>query len=219
MSATQSYAIPNLFDPSTYFNLDLKTGVMRNRSGAKVITLSGYMLRGLYIGLKNETGPAWALIMRRCGEIWGERFAKRFLAEIGEFYAEDLNTMSMNRFNALVTELFANSGWGKVTLNYSLIPQGFVVAEVQSPIMGEVIGDAGERMDVLMEGIFKALFTQVAGKPMDCFQTQCVAENATLSLFVIGLASRMESVPEWLEAGDRHDAIITKLLKTTTKAS
>ena len=68
------HLVPNLFDPDQYYQLNVRTGVMQTAFGSKCCTLSGHALRGLYRGLKHEAGPAWHMILRRCGENWGSDF-------------------------------------------------------------------------------------------------------------------------------------------------
>lgn len=63
------HIVPNLFYPTYYYRLNVRTGVMQNAFGTKCCTFSGYALQGLYTAPKDETGPAWHLVMRRCGEL------------------------------------------------------------------------------------------------------------------------------------------------------
>lgn len=212
--------VPNCFDPESYLNLDMRTGVIRNRFGTKSILLSGFLLKGIYIGLKNECGPAWKLVLRSCGEIWGEKFSDRFLREIGEFYGQNLNEMSMGRFKACVEEYFATAGWGKVTVDFSIIHKGLIQIEVENPILGEVFEDVGEKCDVLFEGVFKKLFSKISGKQLDCYETQGIAEGAPTSVFLIGAADRFEQVAEWIEDKKlSHGAIIERLDRSAANAA
>ena len=212
-ASLSAYLIPNLYEADSYYAVDTKTGVMRDRNQTKVVTLSGMMLKGLYIGLKNETGPAWALVLRRCGETWGTRFAKRFLGDISAFYGQPLDQMPMARFTALMVEYFAVSGWGKLNFDFRHIGGGLIIAEVNNALLGDVLRSSGERADVLLEGVLKALFCAVTGKEMDCYETQCIAQGAPSCLFIIGLESRLADVPEMLEKNEKHAEILAKLLK------
>lgn len=209
--ALAHYLVPNLFDPESYFQLDVRYGVMRNRFGTKSCVFSGHLLKGLYTGLKHECGPAWRLVLRRCGETWGERFAKRFLDEVGSFYGQGPDAMAMGRFTALLEEYFAIAGWGKLRMDYSLAGGGIIQAEVENAILGDLLGDAKERMDVLIEGVLKAVFSRISGQKLDCLETQCIATGAPHCAFVIGLESRLEKVPEMLEAGATHAQVIARL--------
>lgn len=210
----ERHLVPNLFDPDTYFDLDVRAGVMRNRSGAKCIAFSGYVLRGLYVGLKNETGPAWRLVLRRCGELWGARFAKRFLDEVAGFYNQGLDDMTMARFNALLEEYFSVHGWGRVEFDYSHIARGVVVAQVRNPIMAGVLGETGERTEVLLEGVLKSLFSAATGQDLDCLETQSAGMGAGSSLLVIAPSERMAPIAELLESTPNatHAQVLAKLL-------
>ncbi len=206
------HLVPNLFDPERYYQLNVRTGVMRTVFGAKCCTFSGYALKGLYLGLEHETGPAWRLILRRCGESWGKRFAARFLEEVGSFYQEDLNQMSMSRFVALIEECFAVSGWGRPRFDFTHIDAGLLLVEVQNEIMGDVLRDCNERAGALLEGVLKSLFSTATEEEMDCHETQSIGEGATTSHFVLGTRSRLVAVPTWLQDGSRHDDVMQRLL-------
>lgn len=203
--------VPNCFSPESYYQLDVRMGVLNNRFGTKCCTFSAHALRGLYWGLVHEVGPAAKLVLRSCGETWGKRMAMRFLQEVSSFYGEGLDTMSMARFIALVEEYFAVSGWGRLHFDLSLAAEGIFVAEMENPIMGDMFYDSREKMDVLMEGILKELFSAASGQALDCFETAGVAEGNPASIFVIALGSRLAKVPDWIEGGRSHAEILSAL--------
>ena len=217
MSASESsvayYPVPNHFEPSRYYRVDVKTGVTRTSTGTKVCTLSSEALRGLYVGLKEEAGPAWRLILRRCGQTWGTRLTRRFFAEIEGFYGESLEQMSMGRFTALLEEWFATSGWGRVRFDYSAIDHGLLQVVVQNDVFAEVLADVDEHGGVLMEGLLTALFSELVGRKMAAYQTESVASGAHDSRFLIGTATRLKPVLAWIEDRASHSEILDRLLK------
>lgn len=206
------HLVPNLFDPSQYYQLNVHTGVMRTSFGTKCCTLSGYALRGLYQGLKHEAGPAWHVIMRRCGESWGKRFAQRFLEEVASFYHEDLDHMKITRFTALLEEYFAVSGWGRVRFDYSQIASGLLIVDVQDEIFGDLLRNSGERSGALLEGVFKALLSTITGKDMDCYETQSLGQGAPASRFLISSRLRLSPVHTWRDDKTPHHEIMSRLL-------
>ena len=72
-----SHLVPNCFDPDVYYVLDVRQGVMRNRFGAKCCTFSAHALRGIFLTLKDEVGPAWRSVAR--GEIVVEEILGRHI--------------------------------------------------------------------------------------------------------------------------------------------
>lgn len=211
-SILNHHLVPNCFAPTSYFDLDVRAGVMRNRFGAKCCSLSGHFLRGLYVALQHEAGPAWRSILRHCGESWGTRFAQRFLREVGQFYGQSLEEMSMLRFDALVRECFAVHGWGRMQTDFSRLDAGVIQIEVANPVMSEALGIAEARTEVLLEGVLKSLFREVTDQPLECYETQSAALGATSSIFILAHEKRMAAVPGLIEAGETHATILERVL-------
>ncbi len=216
--SSKNYLFPNCYDPDSYYRLDVRTGVMRNRFGTKCCTFSSHALRGIYLGLVHETGPAAKLILRRCGEIWGERFSERFFKEINEFYKEDLSQMTMARFSALLEEYFSTAGWGRLSVDFSLMPEGIIQLEVTNAILSDTLDETEGRVDVLLEGIFQKLFSKGSGQELGCFETQSSSRGAPSSLFVLALEERMDGVEEALEGGKTHEQIIDMIRRNKLEA-
>lgn len=208
------HAVPNCFEPASYFTLDVQGGVLKNRFGTKFCLLSGHFLRGLHKSLEHEAGPAWKLILRSCGEKWGARLATRFTREIAEAYGEDLDNMTMARFDVLLREFFALCGWGRFTISYRHLPAGIIEVDVSQPVLAEVLGITEKHCDVLLEGVLKAMFSHITGQKLDCYETQTVATGAPSSIFLLALEQRMTKVTEWIDAGESHAAILEKVLNT-----
>ncbi len=206
------HLVPNLFDPDQYYKLNVRTGVMQTAFGTKSCTLSGHALRGLYQGLRHEAGPAWHMIMRRCGESWGKRFAERFLKEVESFYQQDLDQMKMARFTALLEEYFAISGWGRVRFDYSEIASGLLIVDVQDEIFGDLIRNSGEHTGALLEGVLKSLLSAITGKEMDCYETQSIGKGAPISRFLASSRLRLSPVLKWRDEQTPHHEIVTRLL-------
>lgn len=212
--AFDRHLIPNYYDPGTYYRHNMRDGVIHNRAGAKCCVLSSHLFRGLYVSLQEECGPAWNIVLRRCGEVWGQRQAKRMLEEIKQFYSSDLDMMSMARFSSLIEEYFASGGWGRLELDHSMAGAGIIQARVERAILGETLSEVDNRMDVLIEGVLKALFCEASGRDLECFETECIACGAPRCSFVIGLASRLAPVCDWLEQGDDHKTVLRRLVES-----
>jgi hypothetical protein len=71
---------------------------------------------------------------------------------------------------------------------------------------------AEKPVESLMAGLLGGLFSHYAQADLLCHQTECVALGAADSMFILSDAERLDSVPEWVEAGDSHKVIIDKLL-------
>lgn len=209
------YLVPNCFEPDAYYQLDVRLGVMKNRFGTKCCTFSAHALRGIYLALKDEVGPAWRIVLRQCGIAWGKKLAERFLKEISSFYGESLDVMTMARFTALVEEYFAVSGWGRLHLDYSRIDRGLLLVTVNNDVMGDLLRDSGERSGPLLEGVLSSLFSATSGTELDCLEIESPGMQGKLSRLVICTPARLRPVPAWLEQGATHDQVIDRLLTAT----
>lgn len=205
------YLVPDLYDVDTYFRVDTRTGVMNTASGARCLTLSTEFLRGLWTSLSDECGPAAGFVLKRCGQMWGRRFAKRFVSEVGTFYQRPLEELPMLKFNLLLERFLATHGWGRLTLDYSLIHRGLITAECTDTIFASVVGSHNEPVDHLLAGVLSAIFSETSGRDLDCHETQCLAMGAPCCTFVVGLSARVADVPDWVKAGQNHDAVLGRL--------
>ncbi|MDX2177314.1 MAG: hypothetical protein SF028_12680 [Candidatus Sumerlaeia bacterium] len=215
----RQHLVPNLFEPSDYFELDVRGGVMRNRFGAKCCSLSGHFLRGLYIALQHEAGPAWRAILKSCGESWGAKYAQRFVRETGQFYSQSLDEMPMARFDALLRENFATHGWGRLAPDYSRLNAGVIVVEVANPVLTEALGIAEPRVEVLLEGVLKALYSEVTGQPLECVETAAAAQGAPASLFLLAHKDRMKDAARMADDGKPHADILAHVLAVKPAAA
>lgn len=214
-NSLSGYLVPNLYNPESYFNLDIGIGRLQNRGGAKMITLSSAMMRGLYMGLKKETGPAWTLILKSCGDSWGDRYVARMFDEAEEFYGEKIKDMKMSRFSAILKEVLAIHGWGVIDVDYAKLVNGVIVVTVENPPMSVALKDVDEvSADILFAGILRAAFTRISNHQLDCYQTERTLGQMPRSKFIIALPSRMESVPELLEKKTSHAKILESVVNT-----
>jgi predicted hydrocarbon binding protein len=210
------YLVPNMFDPRHYFVLDIGPGRLTTRSGAKMVTFSSTALRGLYLGLYREAGPAWVVILKRCGEIWGERYCRRLFGELEAYYREGVRQMKMGRFLAALTEAFATHGWGRFEFDLEHVNRGVIVVGVHNPIMTSVLPDVDEpQVDVLIAGVLKSILRELTGEDLDCHQTERLRGDAPFARFVLSHTARLEAVPAMLESRKSHDEIVASVLEKT----
>lgn len=203
----------NYYAEGKYAQTDVKKGVTRNRSGARIITLSADFLLGLHKGITDECGPAADSVLKNCGVRWGTAFAGRFESELSTFHERPVTEFALAEFQACLVECFSHHGWGKVTIDPSFTDRGLIVVVVEGAIMASLLGRAAKPVDTLMAGVLAGFFRHFSGEDLDCVQTQCSACKAKDSRFVIGLTSRLSPAAEWVAKGLSHGEVLIKLVE------
>lgn len=201
----------NLYAEGLYARTDVARGVTRNRLGTRLCALSSDFLIGLRRAITEECGSAAELVFKTCGTKWGRLYARRFEKELSEFYGRPLAEFTMATFMACLVELFSHHGWGKLRLDLDRYDKGLLLVELDNAIMAGLVQTAEQPVDTLFAGIFAGFFAELTGQDLDCVQTTCAACGAPTSRFIIGLRTRLESVPGWLQEGQSHDVIVTAL--------
>jgi predicted hydrocarbon binding protein len=202
----------NYYAEGSYAQTDVKKGVTRNRSGARIITLSADFLLGLHKGITDECGPAAESVLKNCGIRWGTAFAKRFETELSTFHGRAVTEFPLAEFQACLVECFSHHGWGKLTIDPSFSDRGLIVVVVEAAIMAALLGRAVKPVDTLMAGTLAGFFRHFSGEDLDCIQTQCSACKAKDSRFVIGLTSRLAPAADMVAKGLSHGEVLIKLV-------
>jgi predicted hydrocarbon binding protein len=203
---------PNYFAEGDYLSTDVRTGVMRNRAGTRMLALTGDFLLGLKAALDEECGPTADLVLKTCGRTWGAAFAARIERELSAHLGGPLGDEPLARFEAALVAMFSHHGWGKVRLDVSRHAQGVLVVAVAEPVMAAVVGTADRPADPLLAGVLAGTLSHFAGETLDCAQTQCRACGAAESLFVITHPDRLKAVAD--RPGRTHAAVVAELLGT-----
>jgi predicted hydrocarbon binding protein len=202
----------NYYAEGSYAQTDVKKGVTRNRSGARIITLSADFLLGLHKGITDECGPAAESVLKNCGIRWGTAFANRFETELSTFHGRAVTEFPLAEFQACLVECFSHHGWGKLTIDPSFSDRGLIVVVVEAAIMAALLGRAVKPVDTLMAGTLAGFFRHFSGEDLDCIQTQCSACKAKDSRFVIGLTSRLAPAADMVAKGLSHGEVLIKLV-------
>jgi len=213
MSEVQQMPGDNYFAERHFIKTNPKTGVARNRSGTRMLSLTTDFLIGLRKAMIAECGPAANLDFRSSGRKWGEMFAKRFDKEMSDFYQQPLKEMPMYFFEACVLEAFSHHGWGSLRMDYTKYDKGIIVAELQNALYSGLVENPEEPSEALMTGILAGFFSYFAQQPLDAVQTHCETRGDSVSRFVISLATRMEEPIRLQEEGATSEAILAALEK------
>jgi len=200
------------FYENDYFSHNLPLGTLHNRAGTKMCYMPGELFVGIQRALEDETGPAWRLILKRCGEIWGARVAKRFEEELRQFYGRAPGELPMEEFARIVEAHFRYHGWGNLELEWDHAERGLITATLSNSGFAEMIGSCNAPIDALVSGLLAALIGRFAERSdIVCYETECVAMGADRCRFILGSEARLAKVPDWIEDGTDHETIIELL--------
>lgn len=160
----------NYFTHPEFVALDVKAGVLRSRGGTRMLAVGEDFLRGFVAACEHETGPAAPMVLRRCGEFFGQRLARRFEAELGQFSGVSVRDRKMAEFDLLIRDMWAGCGLGKIAVDWSMGQHGFLPVElVDSPMQD--IGPSGHVGDDMFTGIIGGFIGSFCDAEMRCVQT------------------------------------------------
>ncbi len=191
---------------------DLLAGTAYNTAGSRVIYLSTDVVKGIHQALLDETGPAWRLILKNCGILWGRRVAQNIEREIGLMFNTNPGDYPVAEYLRLLEGYFCAHGWGLLKLDISKAQShGIITANLENSLFSEVLDEETSRVDFLVSGILCALFTHIAGHELDCQEIASTRAGAPCGVFVITTAERLETVEERIENGEPSDQILNSL--------
>jgi hypothetical protein len=187
----------NYFTHPAFARLDVKSGVLRSRGGTRMVVVNEDFLRGFVAACEHEAGPAAALVLRRCGQFFGARLARRFEAEIGQFGGVSLRDRRMVEFDALLRDLWDGCGLGRLTVDWSRGEHGFLPIRLDDSPMQD-IGPSGHTGDDMFCGVLGGFFGELCDADMRCVQTGDARlgdrEGTTFIVAPFAVAKRIEGM-------------------------
>ena len=201
----------NYFTSPAFLKTDLKAGVLRSRGGTRLVGISEDFLRGFVSACEHETGPAAPLVLRRCGEFFGRRLARRFEAELGQHAGVSLRDRSMAEFDVLVRDLWAGCGLGQLEVDWDSGQHGFLAIRLRDSPMQD-IGPSGHVGDDMFAGSLCGFFSGFCDAEMRSVQTGDLRlgdrEGTTFIVAATEVARRVEGMRANKQA---HSAIVATL--------
>ncbi len=187
----------NYFTSANFLDFDVKTGVLRSRGGTRMLAVNEDFLRGFVTACEHETGPAAGLVLRRCGEFFGQRLARRFEAELGQFAGVSLRDRKMAEFDILVRDLWNGCGLGRLTVDWDRGQYGFLPVRLADSPMQD-IGPSGHVGDDMFAGILCGFFSGFCDADMRTIQTGDARlgdrEGTTFIVASVEVARRVEGM-------------------------
>ena len=214
---TTSNDIVSTLDLERFFShdanrYDLLAGTAYNAAGSRVIYLSADVVKGIHLALLNETGPAWRLILKNCGILWGRRVAQHLERELSLMFNASPSDLPVAEYLRLVEGYFCAHGWGLLKLDLSRAEShGVITASLENSLFSEVLDEETGRVDFLVAGILRSLFAHISGQELDCQEIASTRAGASHGLFVITAAKRLDSLEERIEKGEPADQVLAAL--------
>lgn len=205
---------------SDYMQADIKGGVLKNRSGTRLIALNEDFLLGFRRALMEETGQAHHAVFETCGQTWGENMAQRFEKELAQYYEAQFHEMPMSMFSLLFKDFWSRHGWGELTINWEEgFAKGIFEVKIFNPAFSSIFakddaadetdGSGGRFHDDVFTGVLKAFFSRFAQRELHCHQTAAGEEEGLLvSWFVVGIPERLKKVPDMVLSQKSHAEIL-----------
>ncbi len=201
----------NHFREDEYFSLNVRSGVIRNVSGTRVLTIPEEFIAGLHAGLADETGGAAPIVLYECGKWWGKQFAKRHASEMRQLYASEAGELPYHFFEQVLRRVWALHGWGVVDVSFDLRDRGFVVVNVQNAFYSDIVGNIGRTSDHLIAGLLASILSDISGRDLSCVEIACRSKGDAKCSFLVGVEARTSSVAAWVSQGRSRSDILAEL--------
>jgi predicted hydrocarbon binding protein len=208
----------NLFARPDYFTTDVAKGATRTPNGTRICALTSDFLLGFRDAVVYECGKAFRPVMKSCGRRWGIQLMKRFDKEIMTAYQTPVKDLSAGVVHACLADLFNYHGWGRLVIDLSASERSLILLTLHDSVMPALVPESDRPVDLLMTGLFAAIFTHFAGRELDCVQTDCPSRGANASRFIVAAPSRIAEIEGWLESAPsnepfNHEAVLRRLLR------
>ncbi len=204
------------FMRSDYLQSDFNSGVIRTRSGHRVIVLPEDMIVGIHQALEYETGRAWGLIAYLCGCRWGERLLATVRQEWRHFHQNKLEYLDFEVFRHWFREYFAHRGWGDLQFDFSMEDEGLVQIWLSNSILDRLLTDmAGGYVNEIFCGLIATWISWFAGQELECLEVESPQLDADRARLVIGLRPRVEAARKVRATGGDAQAMLEALRSTT----
>jgi hypothetical protein len=201
----------NYYSGPLYVRSELKSGVLRSRSGVRLVGISEDFLRGFVAACEHEAGPATALILRRCGSLFGRRLASRCEAELSAYLGHGLADCMMVEFDILLQDLWRGHGLGELGVDWSRGQFGFLSVKLAHSPMQD-IGPKGHVADDMFCGVLEGFLGHFSNDTLSCVQTGDIRLGARDgTTFILATAALLPRVKTLAASGVAHSKLVEQL--------
>lgn len=199
--------LDNFFNEN-HLRFDLREGVVWNPAKTRVCVLSTDLLAGIFKGLLDEAGPAWKVIFKNCGRIWGQRVGQRLDRECQLLLGKRVGELPLDRYIKFTCDYFVFHGWGKLEIDLAKTREaGLVEARLENSVFRDIASEGETMVDPMIVGILAAMFSYISGQELDGVQTACPTRGDEASRFLITATTRLAEAESMIEAGTTHESL------------
>lgn len=200
------------FTQKDYLVGDFSQGTLRTKSGRRVIVLPQELLQGLHKAIEFETGRSWQIVAYTCGKRWGQRFFQALQDEWRTYYRQSMEHAEFHMFEAWLSEFFRFQGWGELDFDFTNERYGVVDAYLGNSILDALLSDLESPwVNEIFAGFIAAFVSRLAGRDLDCLETECLRQGAARSRLTVALPERVDQARKIRTANGNPDAVLAAL--------
>ena len=207
----QSLDLQRFFDELD-LSYDLAEGTVFTPAETRVIYLSSDVLLGVYRALKEETGPAWSLILKNCGRLWGRKVASNLEQEMFKKEGKKPSELAAQKYIEMLEAYFPAHGWGRLSAFLDdATTHGLMRFTMRHSLFVHVLEEENCPVDGMIAGILQGFFLHLTDQPLDCVEIGCVRQGYDQCTFVLTHEDRLTDIEDSIESGKNPDDIYATL--------
>jgi predicted hydrocarbon binding protein len=203
--------VKNPYREDEYFNLNVRSGILRGPTGTRLLAVPEELIEGLHKGLEDECGQAAPIVLYQCGKWWGKQFWKRQQVEVRHFFQEEMGELPFAFFLHVLRKVWALYGWGQIDFSFALKDKGFVEVRVAQAMYSDAVGNIGRTSDHIMAGVLASVVSELAGRELECVEVGCRSKGDQRCTFVLGMKARVDPIAAWVKQGVSVQDILARL--------
>ena len=202
----------NHYHDSEFFRADPDRGTVTNPYGQRVMRVSEDFLVAVLGSLEDEVGQSGAReIMYKCGYQWGVQDMRRFLPRMQAEFEAELDRMRVDFLMESWWWPLTIMGWGTWRYDFTQRDKGLLYVELYESAVAKSVGDVGSVVCYFYAGLFGAVFSALAKRPLGCVEMQCYATGEDFCKFVVADYERVNAAAFWRGEGASARDITRKL--------
>ncbi|MFO0807426.1 MAG: V4R domain-containing protein [Gemmataceae bacterium] len=198
------------FTPREFFQHNPHSGTITNAYGQRVIRATEELVPSLIAALDAEVGDAASEILYKCGLAWGRAEVEAFVPRVESEYEVEFDKLSMGTMLETWWWPFRVAGWGRWRYEFRHTAR-IVVIDLHDSFVAAAVGQSGRVACHFYAGLFAAVFSRLAKKPLASVELQCAAAGASHCRFMVATEQRVHEATIWRNEGITADEILQRL--------
>ncbi|MDX1978067.1 MAG: hypothetical protein SFT94_10375 [Pseudanabaenaceae cyanobacterium bins.68] len=122
----------NYFNQRSYIKSNPATGLLATRQGKRLIAIPDLLIQSIHQTLLAEAGDAASMAFYTFGYSWGKSFYERVRKETEVYYEQAIGQLPAAEYFAIVRQLWAVHGLGKITVDFQAAKHGVLLVIIQN---------------------------------------------------------------------------------------